>query len=74
MTIQQLDEIFPFIVFCYGLIIVFVLTNPKLLEMAEKRMPSPVWSQMAQKRPLGLICVVVGGLWSLQNLWLGVSF
>jgi hypothetical protein len=69
MTYMELDFIFPFIVFGYGAVMLFVLNNTKLMDLAEKRLPSEVLSQFHGKRLLSAVCFVVGGLWSLQNLW-----
>jgi hypothetical protein len=71
MGYREIDFIFPFVVFGYGALMTFVLTNPRLMELAEKRLPSEIWSRFQSKRPLAVICFVVGGLWSLQNIWLG---
>lgn len=71
MTIEQLDAFFPFFVFFYGALITFVLHVPALVEISEQRMPPQVHAQLKAHRLLAIVCLVVGGLWSLQNLWLG---
>ena len=71
MTVQQLDFVFPFVVFGYGAIMVFVLNHPKLMALAQERLPSETFASFQSKRLLSVICFIVGGLWSLQNLWLG---
>ncbi len=68
-TISALDFYFPFIVFFYGLAINFVLEVPHLLALAQKRMPSQA-AAFEQHRKIALLSLYVGGLWSLQNLWL----
>ena len=70
MSIEKLDLLFPFFVFAYGGLMTFVLNNPDLMELAENRMPHTVLQQMRGHRVLALICLGVGSLWSLQNLWL----
>ena len=70
MTPEKLDLIFPFFVFAYGAIMTFTLHHPKLQELAETRLPYAVAQQMKAHKSLGLICLVVGGMWSLQNIWL----
>jgi hypothetical protein len=62
MTVQQLDYIFPFGIFLYGVLMVFVHENPwaQKLNIATKMHIGTRWAW---------ICFFVGGLWSLQNLW-----
>jgi len=67
MSIQELDYIFPFIVFSYGLIMTLVFYSP-LVALAEKKMPGIYWEQFKAHRTLGHLCLIVGALWSLQNL------
>jgi hypothetical protein len=69
MTYQQLDHIFPFIIFGYGLIMTVVLNSELFLKLAEERLPRSVYLNFLSHRFLGLICLILGSLWSLQNLW-----
>ena len=46
------------------------LNWPGLLDKAGQRLPGPLVNQLKSHRILGLICLVVGALWVLQNLWL----
>ena len=69
MTYHQLDQIFPFIVFGYGLIMTFVLNMPELLKIGNDRFPKEVMTMFQSHRVIALVSLVVGGLWSLQNLW-----
>lgn len=69
MTPSQLDVIFPFVVFFYGALMTFVLNQPRLMAIAEERMPRSILDQMKGHRALALICLLVGFPWSLQNLW-----
>lgn len=69
MTPEKLDLIFPFVMFAYGAVMTFVAHSP-LAEMAESRLPLNVSQQMKAHRGLALFCLVAGGFWSLQNLWL----
>ncbi|MBX3020354.1 MAG: hypothetical protein KF799_01650 [Bdellovibrionales bacterium] len=48
----------------------FILNTPLFSELAESRLPYAMSQQLKAHRGLGLICLVVGGVWSLQNLWL----
>jgi hypothetical protein len=68
MTPQKLDFIFPFVVFFYGLLMVFVLENPVLVKIGEERMGQAFHNLMKHKN-LGWVCFFVGGLWAAQNVW-----
>jgi hypothetical protein len=69
MTIEKLDFLFPFIIFVYGAIMTIVLHHPVLVTLAETRFPAPLFQQMRGHRFLALICLFLGAIWSLQNLW-----
>jgi hypothetical protein len=71
MTYKEIDFIFPFFVFFYGVMMTLVLNSPFLLQMAEKYGPHPAFERFKSHRLLGVICLIVGSLWSLQNLWFG---
>lgn len=70
MLADKLDLIFPFFVFAYGALMTFILHSEFFTELAEHRLPPAIYTQMRAHRGLGLICLLVGGFWSLQNLWL----
>lgn len=70
MTPNQLDFIFPFVVFFYGALLTFVLNHSHLMAIAERKMPRPILDQMKAHRALAWFCLVIGFFWSLQNLWL----
>jgi hypothetical protein len=69
MTYKELDFIFPFVVLAYGVLMTFVLNSPQLMRIAEERFPTSLVQQMNMHRILGIICLVTGSLWSLQNIW-----
>lgn len=69
MTPEKLDYIFPFVVFFYGLVLVLVLENPVLVKIGEERLGS-VFQTMKGHKTLAWICFFVGGLWSIQNVYL----
>lgn len=69
MTYQTLDQIFPYFVFGYGFIMTFILNSNFFMKLAEERLPQQLNVQFKSHRILGAICLVIGGLWSLQNLW-----
>jgi hypothetical protein len=69
MTIEKLDFIFPFVVFFYGAVMTLVLNHPAFMQLAEAKFPPQLLQQMRGHRTLGIICLVVGSIWTLQNLW-----
>ena len=69
MTYQELDFIFPFFVLAYGALLTFVLNVPALMKLAEERFPLPLLKQLNMHRGLALVCLVIGSIWSLQNIW-----
>ena len=68
ISITELDYYFPFLVFFYGLVILFVLEIPYLVALAKKEMPSH-YEAFERHRKLAVVSIWVGGLWSLQNIW-----
>lgn len=70
MTVAELDFYFPFLVFFYGLMISFVLQIPGLLKIADDRLPPRFINQLKAHSGLAFFCLVIGSLWSLQNLLL----
>lgn len=70
MNLETLDYLFPFVVFFYGALMVFVLENKALDRLATERMPS-LAPTLRSHKGLAWVCLFVGGLWALQNLWLG---
>lgn len=69
MSLRELDFIFPFVIFGYGVIMSFVLNTPKLLTLAEERLNPELLQQFKSRRALGLVSLIVGGFWALQNIW-----
>lgn len=69
MTVQQLDFLFPFIVFFYGFFVVVVLETPALARLGREKM-AIAYEGLSRRRGLAWISFFVGGLWSLQNLWI----
>lgn len=68
MTPQKLDFIFPFVVFFYGLLMVFVLENPVLARIGQERMGA-AYANLTRHKNLAWVCFFVGGLWAAQNVW-----
>lgn len=64
----KIDFYFPFFVFFYGLVLTFILENPFFVKLAKERMPDSLY-QFEKHRSLALLSLVLGGVWSLQNLW-----
>lgn len=69
MTYKEIDFIFPFVVFGYGAVMTLAL-NTRLIDLAESRLKESVITQFKAHRVLGVACLVIGALWSLQNLLL----
>lgn len=65
-----LDILVPWLAFAYGIVMVFVFQSPRLMELARTRIPEPFRSRFLAHGALGWVCLVVGGLWILQSLWL----
>lgn len=70
MTYREIDLIFPIIVLFYGALMTFVLNNEALMNIAQKKFPPGLLQQMQGHRILGIVCLCVGSIWTLQNLWL----
>jgi hypothetical protein len=70
MVPEKLDLIFPYLIFVYGLTMTLLLNSRFFSDMAETRLPYAVCQQIKSHRGLGLICLLVGAFWSLQNIWL----
>lgn len=73
MDVKTLDFIFPFFVFFYGLLLLFVLEMPLFKRLIGRPGTGAVlaaaYAQMQSHKPLAWVSFYVGGLWSLQNLW-----
>jgi hypothetical protein len=67
MKYETLDFIFPFFVFSYGILMIFVLENKALDKLARERIPV-LGATLRSHKGLAYACLFVGGLWSLQNL------
>ncbi|MCC6277325.1 MAG: hypothetical protein IT289_05360 [Oligoflexia bacterium] len=67
---ESLDQAVPILSFVYGLIMIVIGQSPRLLGLARTQF-SDAWAEnFKQKQPLALICLIVGGLWTIQNFWL----
>lgn len=69
MTIEKLDLLFPYFVLAYGAIMTLVLNIPALSDLAEHRLSPDLNLQLKAHRGFGVLCLIVGGLWCIQNLW-----
>lgn len=69
MNLNQLDFIFPFILFFYGALLTIVLHQDRLMNLAEQYVPEKIRSQMKSHRILAVFCLISGFFWSLQVLW-----
>ncbi len=66
--ILKIDYYFPFIVFFYGLVMLFMLEVPFFVALAKKEMPKQ-HLVFEKHRHIAMASVFVGGFWSLQNMW-----
>ncbi len=69
--LNRLDQLFPFIVLGYGALLTIALNSPSLWQIARQKLPANLLALLASHRLIGWVCLGVGGIWSLQNLWLG---
>jgi hypothetical protein len=69
LTPAALDAIFPYICFAYGAFMTITLNVPTLVRIADERLPQHLANQWKAHRVFGAICLGVGALWILQNLW-----
>jgi len=67
MFASRLDYFFPFLVFFYGILMVFMLENSYFRRVGLTRMRA-LYDQLSAHKPIAWICFWVGGFWSLQNL------
>ncbi len=70
MTPAALDAIFPYLCFSYGAVMTVTTNIPSLARIADEKLPEHLANQWKAHRTLGGICLCVGALWILQNLWL----
>lgn len=68
MSIQQIDALAPIVIFSYGFIVTlgFALLPAELFE---KYQSHPFVAQLQSRRTFAVLSLVVGALWSLQNIW-----
>ncbi|MES3038173.1 MAG: hypothetical protein V4736_09725 [Bdellovibrionota bacterium] len=67
---KQLDFYFPFFVFFYGIVVILVTETAYFAKIGKDRMV-PQFEKLQQHKPLAWISFFLGGLWSVQNIWLG---
>jgi hypothetical protein len=67
MSWSQLDFFFPYLVFFYGFLLVFVLEVP-LFTARKTASVTALLQHLEPKRKFAWVCLVVGAFWSLQNL------
>lgn len=70
-THQLLDLYVPWLAFAYGALMLVVLSQPKLMTLAEQRLPPELLAQFRSHQKLAWICLLVGSVWLLQSAWLG---
>ena len=70
--VQEIDLYFPYLVLIYGSIMTLVTQLPQLRQKADESMSTELVQWFYGHRVLGLICLAVGGLWTLQRLALSL--
>lgn len=70
MLNHDLDLVFPYVCFIYGAMMTLVLQIPLFARLADERLPVKTVQNLRAHRVLSGICLWVGGMWILQNLWL----
>lgn len=71
MLPQDLDYFFPFFVCLYGIVMLLALNSPTLVNIAKLHLPKDHFDQFYSRIWLGWACLVIGGIWSFQNLLSG---
>lgn len=66
--LETIDLYFPFIVIFYGAVMTFICHSPYLLQIGQDKIPVRLMERFESHKTLGLICLAVGGLWSLQRV------
>ena len=66
--VAELDFYFPYMVLFYGSLMTLVTSLHDLREKAQESMNPEIVQWFYGHRGLGLVCLFVGGLWSLQRL------
>ena len=69
MSYQRIDYLFPFVIFAYGFVVTVIVNTPFFVELADKKLPQYFKKQIMGHRALALICLLIGFVWTLQNLW-----
>ncbi|MEM7646486.1 MAG: hypothetical protein AAF203_06230 [Pseudomonadota bacterium] len=67
--IQELDLYFPFIILAYGLVMTIVTNSSALEEKAFANFDAQMVSWFYGHKILGVICLFIGGLWSIQRFY-----
>ena len=67
MSYQTLDAIFPYFIFSYGILLIFVLENKTLDKLARERLPE-LGATLRGHKNMAWVCLFTGGFWSLQNI------
>ncbi len=68
---SQLDFYFPFLMFFYGILMIFVMDNPVFLRLHHS-FTGGVFGQARREAKFLWVLVIVSGFWALQNLLISV--
>lgn len=67
MDYLLLDQIFPFVVFAAGLVLLAFFELPLLRQLAEERLTGEMLNYWRRQQVMAWCFFWVGGLWSLQR-------
>lgn len=70
MFASQLDFYFPFLVFFYGVLILFMVDFPAFQRIRQRLVLPAIWDNPSGKKLLYFMTIFCG-LWSLQNVLIG---
>lgn len=70
MTIEFLDQLTMWLAFIYGGTLFFILETP-WMQSVEKQVPA-LFLILRKHQPLALVCLWVGALWILQDIYVSI--
>lgn len=68
---SQLDFYFPFIMFFYGILMIFVMDNPVFVRL-QSQFSGGAFGHVRRKAKFIWTLVIFSGLWAAQNLFITV--
>lgn len=71
MTVEKLDLIFPYFPFLYGFFYLIVSESRLFKDKGEQYLKF-YYSTFLAHKPLAILCFFVGGIWIVQNIYVGL--